>query len=140
MRHPNENPAGRVPQPKSRTLWDWLAVEAIFHLLPWGRQFWRRPIAFQAAGIGLAVVVTAVWILAAAGEVAPAVVVGWWTGWSVYEIIVRSYCKPWVKEGPWWRQDFRPASRADLIAYAATKNLLIGIALFLLLNALGVLD
>jgi len=121
------------------TPWRWLYEETVYHMFPWSTRFLKQPVAFQAAGIGLAVVVTATWILAAAGRIGTAAVVGWWIGWSVYEIIVRSYCKPWVKEGPWWRRDFRRASRADLIAYVATKNLIIGVALFLFLDALGLL-
>jgi NosR/NirI family nitrous oxide reductase transcriptional regulator len=128
-----------APQPGGTGLWRWLYEEAIYHFFPWSARFLKQPMAFKAAGIGLAVVVTATWALAAAGEVGPAAVVGWWTGWSIYEIIVRTYCKPWVKEGPWWRREFRPASKADLIAYVATKNLLIGAGLFLVLDLLGLL-
>ncbi len=130
-----------MPPPRSEpgSLWRWLYEETIYHFFPWSARFFKQPIAFKAASIGLAVVVTATWILAAAGEIGSAVVVGWWTGWSVYEIVARAYCKPWVKDGPWWRRDFRPASKADLIAYVATKNLIIGAGLFLVLDLLGVL-
>ncbi len=131
------------PQPPRRaeraTLWNWLYEEAIFHLFPWSARFLRQPIAFKAAGVGLAVAVTAAWILAAVREVGPAAVIGWWAGWSVYEVIVRSYCKPWVKEGPWWGRNYRAASRMDLISYVATKNLIIGVLFFLALAALGLL-
>lgn len=132
---------GPTPAPERGrpSFWRALYEEAIYHLFPWSAQFFKRRISIQAASIGLAVVVTTAWILAAAGRMGTAVVVAWWIGWSVYEIIARSYCKPWVKEGPWWRREYRPASRADLIAYVATKNLLIGAAFFLLLDVLGVL-
>lgn len=128
-----------APQPGRTRFWRALYEEAIYHLFPWSARFLKRRVAFQAAGIGLAVVVTATWILAAAGRIGSAVVVGWWIGWSVYEVIARAYCKPWVKEGPWWRRDFRPASKVDLVAYVATKNLIIGAALFLVLDVLGLL-
>jgi len=124
-------PEGRGP------LWRWLYEEAIDHLFPWSGRFLRQRFAFKAAGIGLAVVVTATWILAAEGRVTSAVVIGWWAGWSVYEVIARKHCKPWVKEGPWWGSKRRPASTVDLIAYVATKNLLIGAGLFLILSMLG---
>jgi NosR/NirI family nitrous oxide reductase transcriptional regulator len=52
---------------------------------------------------------------------------------------VRRQGKPWVKVGPWWRSDRRPAGLFDLIAYVATKNLLIGVGLFLLLRLAGLL-
>jgi NosR/NirI family nitrous oxide reductase transcriptional regulator len=121
------------------TLWNWLYDEAVFHLFPWSARFLKQPMAFRAAGVGLAVAVTATWILAAAGRVGSAAVIGWWVGWSAYELMVRSYCKPWVKEGPWWGRNYRPAGRMDLIAYVATKNLIIGVVLFLALDLLGLL-
>ena len=54
-------------------------------------------------------------------------------------MIVRKECKPWVKEGPWWGNARRPASTVDLVAYVATKNLLIGAGLFLMLSMFGLL-
>lgn len=132
-----EQPA--APPGSAGTWLQWLVDEAMDHLLPWSGKFFQRPFAMQAASIGLAVVVTAAWVLAAAGRVASVVALAWWIGWSVYEIIVRKHCKPWVKDGPWWGSSRRPAGTMDLISYVATKNLLIGALLFLLLTALGVL-
>jgi NosR/NirI family nitrous oxide reductase transcriptional regulator len=114
----------------------WLLEEARDHLFPWGPGFVMQKTAMQAAGIALAVVVTLAWILAAAGQVTSAVVIAWWIGWSVYEVLCRRRCKPWVKDGPWWGRKRRPADTADLIFYVATKNLLIGAGLFLLLTLL----
>lgn len=134
------DPAERAAPPEGRgPLWRWLYEETIDHLFPWNRTFLRQGMAAKAAGIGLAVVVTASWILALTGQVSSAVVIGWWIGWSVYEVIVRKDCKPWVKEGPWWGNTRRPASTVDLVAYVATKNLLIGAGLFLMLNLFGLL-
>lgn len=116
----------------------WLREEAKDHLLPWGPGFMLQRSAIQAAGIALAVVVTLVWILAAAGQITSAVVIAWWIGWSVYEVLCRRRCKPWVKDGPWWGRKRRPADTMDLIFYVATKNLLIGAGLFLLLTLLDV--
>jgi NosR/NirI family nitrous oxide reductase transcriptional regulator len=48
-------------------------------------------------------------------------------------------CKPWIKEGAWWGRKYRKASVPDMIAYVATKNLLIGAGLFLVLYLMGVL-
>ncbi len=116
----------------------WLLEEAKDHLFPWGPGFWAQKTAIQAAGIALAVVVTLAWILAAAGRATSAVVIAWWIGWSVYEVLCRRRCKPWVKDGPWWGRKRRPADAMDLIFYVATKNLLIGAGLFLLLTLLDV--
>ena len=130
---------GQLPdggQKLSFTGWIW--EEAKDHLLPWGPGFITQKAAIKTAGIGLAVVVTAAWLLAAAGRVSSVAVIAWWAGWSVYEILCRRRCKPWVKEGPWWKRNLRKADTVDIIFYVATKNLLIGVALFLLLSLLGV--
>lgn len=117
----------------------WLWTEAKFHLFPWGPGFLTQKPAMIAAGAGLTLVVTVAWILAATGRIAPAVVIAWWAGWSVYECICRMHCKPWIKEGPWWGRQYRHANTPDIIAYVATKNLLIGAILFWVLYLLGVL-
>jgi NosR/NirI family nitrous oxide reductase transcriptional regulator len=119
-----------------RRVWE----EAVDHVLPWGPAFLAQRAAMQAAGIGLAVVVTVAWLLAAAGRVSSVAVIAWWVGWSVYELLCRRRCKPWVKEGPWWGRKRRPASTVDLLFYVATKNLLIGAGLFLVLALLGVIQ
>ncbi|MHB1173834.1 MAG: transcription regulator [Sulfuriferula sp.] len=124
---PDEAPTG---------IFRWLRDEAIDHLIPWGPKFLSKKAGVQALGIGLAVVVTVAWILAATGQIRPAIVIAWWVGWSVYEVLCRSRCKPWVKEGPWWGNQRRPATLPDLIAYVATKNLLIGAGIFLVLKLL----
>ena len=117
----------------------WLWEEAKFHLLPWGRSFRRDKWMLRAAEIGFAVVVTTAWILSGTGHLGPAVVTAWWSGWSVYEVVCRAKHLPWIKEGPWWQRNFRRASLADIVAYVATKDLLIGAGLFALLHSLGVL-
>jgi NosR/NirI family nitrous oxide reductase transcriptional regulator len=137
---PGRNEPRLPSSSRAQRLWAWLRSEAIDHLIPWNRRFLHQRIALQLAGIGLAVVVTASWILMAQGRLAPAVTIAWWIGWSVYEVLVRRQCKPWVKEGPWWGSQRRPASGFDLIAYVATKNLLIGAGLFLLLSLAGLLQ
>lgn len=116
-----------------------LLEETRFHLFPWGPGFLSQKPAMVAAGIGLSMVVTVAWMLAATGRLAPAVVIAWWSGWSVYECICRMHCKPWIKEGPWWGRQYRHAKVADMIAYVATKNLLIGAGLFWILYLLGML-
>ena len=118
----------------------WLVEELSDHLFPWGPGFWKQPTAIQAAGLGLAVFVTLAWILAAAGRIGSAAVIGWWIGWSVYEVICRRRCKPWVKIGPWWGRARQRATTIDIIFYVATKNLLIGLVLFVILTVLGVFD
>lgn len=111
--------------------------ELVDHLIPWGPQFLSQRSSIKALSIALAVAVTIVWILGAVGTIRPAIVIAWWIGWSVYEVRCRSYCKPWIKEGPWWGRARRQATTFDLIAYVATKNLLIGAALFLVMSAFG---
>ena len=118
----------------------WLLEEAKFHLLPWSGNFMTQKPAMVAAGIGFAVFVSVTWVLAATGQLRPAAVIGWWAAWSVYEFMCRMRCKPWIKEGPWWKKEYRKASAPDLIAYVATKNLLIGAGLFLILHLFGVLQ
>jgi len=128
------------PADESLPLPRWLWEEAKFHLLPWGPGSWKKKGMLQAAEIGFAVVVTVAWLLAGTGRIGPAAVTAWWMGWSVYEVVCRRAYLPWIKEGPWWKRNFRPASLADIMAYVATKNLLIGVMLFLGLKALGLLQ
>lgn len=131
-----------LPLPPGNKNMNWpqlLWEEAKYHLFPWGPGFLAQTPAKFAAGVGLSIAVTVTWMLAATGRVAPAVVIAWWTGWSVYECICRMHCKPWVKEGPWWGQQYRRANVPDMIAYVATKNLLIGAGLFWVLYLLGML-
>jgi NosR/NirI family transcriptional regulator, nitrous oxide reductase regulator len=113
--------------------------EIIEHLIPWSREFLRQPLFFRAAGLGLALIVTWAWLLGAAGKLGPGMILGWWLAWSAYELVTRMSCKPRVKEGPWWGSALRSATWADMAAYVAMKNLLIGAALFLAMRAGGVL-
>ncbi len=108
-----------------------LREEIIDHLIPWGPQFLARRAGFRALGIGFAVVVTVAWLLAAAGRLRATAVIAWWVGWSVYEVLCRRRCKPWVWEGFWGTRKRRPADLPDVVFYVATKNLLIGAGLFL---------
>lgn len=127
------------PDDEKMGLAQWVLAEAKFHLFPWGPGFLLQKPAIVAASIGLTIAVTVAWMLAATGHVAPAMVIAWWVGWSIYECICRMRCKPWIKEGAWWGRKYRKASVPDMIAYVATKNLLIGAGLFLVLYLLGVL-
>ncbi len=136
--HQNQTPMPGGDERIPFTAWLW--EEAIDHLFPWGPGFLKQRAAAKIAGIGLAVVVTIAWILAAAGRMSSAGIIAWWTGWSVYEVLCRRRCKPWVKEGPWWGRKRRPATTVDLIFYVATKNLLIGAGLFLVSSLLGVFE
>lgn len=121
--------------PRLRWLWE----ELKFHLVPWGPEFRDRPGTARAIQIGIAVLVTVAWLLAGTGRIGPAMVSAWWIGWSVYEVAARRVCKPWIKDGPWWQRHFRPATLPDLMAYVATKNVLIGAVLFAALQSTGVL-
>ena len=73
------------------------------------------------------------------GYVTSGAMIGWWFGWSLFEVIVRLASKRYVKEGPWWGQHYREASVMDMICYVGFKNLLIGAILFLGLKSAGLL-
>lgn len=109
------------------------------HLWPWSRNGFRRQRAAQAAGFAVAIGATVMWILAATGRLEAGAIIGWWFGWSVFEVIVRLGSKPYVKEGPWWGQRYRKAGTMDMVCYVGFKNLLIGAALFILLKSQGIL-
>ncbi len=110
----------------------WLWEEAKFHLLPWSG---GSRGALKAAGIALAVMVSLAWVLSGTGRLAPVAVITWWSGWSLYEVLSRLSYMPWIKEGRWWARGFRRATPADVLAYVATKNMLIGAVLFLSLHS-----
>ncbi len=117
----------------------WLAVEVWDHLWPWSRAGFERQRALQAAGLALGLAASVVWILAALGQLQAGALIGWWFGWSVFEVVVRLGAKPYVKEGPWWGRRYRRAGIMDMICYVGFKNLLIGASLFIALKSLGVL-
>lgn len=120
-----------------------VAAEVWDHLWPWSRSGFhhpRTPIrALQAAGLALAIAASVVWVLAAMGQLNAGAIIGWWFGWSVFEILVRLGAKPYVKEGPWWGKRYRRASLMDMICYVGFKNLLIGAGLFIGLKSAGLL-
>ncbi len=116
-----------------------LAAEVWDHLWPWSRAGFERQRTVQAAGLALGLAASAVWVIAALGHLAAGAVIGWWFGWSVFEVVVRLGAKPYVKEGPWWGRRYRHATRMDMVCYVGFKNLLIGAALFLLLKSSGAL-
>jgi hypothetical protein len=115
----------------------WLLHEAIDHLWPWSQRGFRHHQWVLAAGAVLALAVSAVWVLAGMGNVTAGAVIGWWAGWSVIEIAIRMVSKPYIKEGPWWGRNYRPASMMDMLCYVSFKNLLVGATLFLGLKMLG---
>ena len=88
----------------------------------------------------MAIAATTVWGLAANGQLGAGAVIGWWLGWSVYEIIIRLQCKPYIKDGPWWGHHYRSAGRMDMICYVMFKNLLIGAVLFITLRNFDLLQ
>ena len=132
-------PTAPIAAARAEGLFARLYGELKDHLLPWNRQLRKQPLFLQAAGVALAVLVTWVLLLGAAGKLGPGVILGWWLAWSAYEVITRMGCKPFVKDGPWWENNFRPASWADMVAYVGFKNLLIGAAFMLFLKGVGAL-
>ena len=113
----------------------WLCAEAWDHIWPWKRGTGRH--ALQAAGFALALAATLVWVLAATGQLRAGAVIGWWFGWSVYEVLIRLHAKRYVKDGPWWGRRYRVAGVMDMLCYVGFKNLLIGAALFLAFKSMG---
>ena len=79
------------------------------------------------------------WGRAATGRLSASAIIGWWIGWSVYEVLIRLSGRRYVKDGPWWQGHYRYASVMDMLSYVGFKNLLIGAALFLGLKAVGLL-
>ncbi len=115
----------------------WVWLELRDHLWPWSRTGWRNARGLQILGFALAVAATSAWALAANGHLSSGAIIGWWFGWSVYEVLIRMTGRPYVKDGPWWRDIYREAGLFDMISYVSFKNLMIGAALFLVLKSLG---
>lgn len=121
------------------TGWRWVVREAWDHLWPWSSTGWATQRVLHITGFSLALAVSLMWILAAQGMVSSGAVIGWWVGWSVYEILIRLSGRRYVKDGPWWRANYRRANVMDMMSYVGFKNLLIGATLFLTLKAFGLL-
>lgn len=117
----------------------WLWLELRDHLWPWSAEGWASQKALQIAGLSLALAVSLAWLLAAMGRLSSAAIIGWWFGWSVYEVLIRLSGRRYVKDGPWWQANYRYASVMDMLSYVGFKNLLIGAVLFLTLKTLGLL-
>jgi NosR/NirI family nitrous oxide reductase transcriptional regulator len=117
--------------------WQVLLLEIRDHLWPWSHDGWKSQRALQVAGFSLALAATLAWVLAAQGKLSSAAIIGWWFGWSVYEVLIRMSGRRYVKDGPWWRAHYRVAGWMDMLSYVGFKNLLIGAVLFLALKALG---
>ncbi len=134
-------PTDPVPRPHKtqarfgRALW----LELVDHLWPWSAEGWTSQRALQIAGLSLALAATVAWVLAATGRLSASAIIGWWIGWSVYEVLIRLSGRRYVKDGPWWQGHYRYASVMDMLSYVGFKNLLIGAALFLGLKAVGLL-
>ena len=118
----------------------WLIAEIVDHLWPWAGKGQPAKKSIQFAGFALAIAATIAWVLAAPGRPEAGAIIGWWFGWSVFEIFVRLDAKPYVKEGPWWGHLYRRATVMDMICYVSFKNLLIGAALFIGLRTLGIVQ
>jgi NosR/NirI family nitrous oxide reductase transcriptional regulator len=127
------------PHKASARGWTWLWLELRDHLWPWSREGWASQRALQIAGISLALAASLAWALAASGRLSASAIIGWWVGWSVYEILIRLSGRRYVKDGPWWQAHYRYASVMDMLSYVGFKNLLIGAGLFLGLKTLGLL-
>jgi len=130
--------AATAPTPAAprRSVSSWLGAE-ISDLFPWRSTFRTHDILLHAIGIGLAALVTWVWLLGAAGKVSHGIILGWWLVWSAYELATRMNFKSQVKEGPWWQRNFREANWADMAAHVGLKNLLIAVLLLYFMDDIG---
>ena len=115
----------------------WLWLEVRDHLWPWSAEGWHSQRALQVAGISLAIAASVAWVMTAMGTLSSGAIIGWWFGWSVYEVLIRLSGKRYVKDGLWWRDHYRVASVMDMVSYVGFKNLMIGAALFLVFKSLG---
>ena len=117
----------------------WIVMEARDHFWPWSTEGWNSQRALQIAGFSLAVAATVAWVMTAMGTLSSGAIIGWWFGWSVYEVLIRLSGRRYVKDGPWWRGNYRAAGVMDMMSYVGFKNLMIGAVFFLVLKALGML-
>ena len=122
---------------QGRTLLSWIIGETWEHLWPWSRHGFQGQRATLALSVGLAIAVTVAWVLNAAGRLESGVLIGWWIGWSVFELRIRASSKRYVKDGAWWGRRYRVAKPLDLLSYVCFKNLLIGAILFLAIKSMG---
>ena len=115
----------------------WLWLEVRDHLWPWSVDGWRSQRALQIAGLSLAAAATVAWLMTAMGTLSSGAIIGWWFGWSVYEVLIRLSGKRYVKDGLWWRDQYRVAGVMDMVSYVGFKNLMIGAVLFLAFKSMG---
>ena len=115
----------------------WLWLEVRDHVWPWSAEGWHSQRALQIAGISLAMAATVAWVLTALGHLSSGAIIGWWFGWSVYEVLIRLSGKRYVKDGLWWHDHYRKAGVVDMVSYVGFKNLMIGAALFLVFKSMG---
>ncbi|ODS55477.1 MAG: 4Fe-4S binding protein [Acidobacteria bacterium SCN 69-37] len=99
-----------------------------------GRRWSAHAIAVAAlAGAGV------VLALAIARVIPPVSVLGAALLLSFWEARARMASLRFVKEGPWWKHQYRAARPMDMLSYVGFKNLMIGALVFLTLKALGLL-
>ena len=115
----------------------WLWLDVRDHLWPWSVDGWRSQRALQIAGLSLAAAATVAWLMTAMGTLSSGAIIGWWFGWSVYEVLIRLSGKRYVKDGLWWRDQYRVAGVMDMVSYVGFKNLMIGAVLFLAFKSMG---
>ena len=135
-------PGVRVDRPQRTQAKGWhaLAAELQDHFWPWSAEGWATQRTLQIAGFSLALAASVAWVLAATGRLSASAIIGWWIGWSVYEVLIRLSGRRYVKEGPWWETNYRYANLMDMLSYVGFKNLLTGAALFILLKTMGLLQ
>lgn len=125
-----------VPAWRGRPLAQRVLGECLHHFWPVApSRTWRaHVVAALAAGGALTVLVSAI-----NGLVPPISVLGAAFFLSLWEARERMASLAFVKDGPWWRHEYRAATPFDMLSYVGFKNLLIGATSLMMLKALGVL-
>lgn len=124
------------PYPTQQAGWRVLLAEFVEHCWPW-----RNFDATRARGGAILALVPALIFgggLAWFGNPQAGALIGGFSAWCLFEVIVRLGAKPYIKEGPWWRHQYRAANAVDMLSYVGFKNLLIGATIFLLLKSFGI--
>ncbi|CBL47340.1 Nitrous oxide reductase transcription regulator [gamma proteobacterium HdN1] len=132
------SPPAHPPYPLGGSAIAMLWAEFIDHVWPW-RSFDRSRFL---GGLLMALVPAIVFGggLALAGNVQAGMMIGGWSAWCLFEVIIRMGSKPYVKEGPWWQHHYRKATTMDMISYVGFKNLLAGATVFLVLKYMGIIE
>ena len=100
----------------------WLWLELRDHLWALGVHGWRSQRALQIAGLSLAVAATVAWLMTAMGTLSSGAIIGWWFGWSVYEVLIRLSGKRYVRTACGGATITALLVMPDMVSYAAFQE------------------